>query len=213
MSSYLVCKVSNAFQVHRLVEEMGSICCRYREELDCTADFSTDPTDKIFKSDRFCAAINENTTDVVQGKKTYIDKEREWGIEIISRQVTAINREDMKKCLTRWEEELRLNSSDYDDFNELTQVAENNPDWPKHLKDRDRNTWESMQRNNGRTNWLYFNVRRINTDSDTPMFDLAICHLISTYAGIPLNVLIGGLIEKGLLCKDGRMKFQQESDT
>ena len=104
------------------------------------------------------------------------------------------------ETLTKWIIELRLNPSDYDDLQELFEIAKTNH-WPQHLLDSD-SLWETMQSNSALTNWLYFYVSRIDADSDAQRFNAAICHLITEEPGISRNVLIGGLCKKGFLLKD-----------
>ena len=163
------------------------------------AEVSANPTDKIFKSRTLSAPIKENKEEVDKGYAKF--SENETNFEVISQQATGISREVMKENLTRWINELKLNSSKYDDLNDLLNVAEGNY-WPQHLQED--MLWETTQPNKAQTNWLYFYVNRSDiTDSDTQKFDLAICHLITHEVGISRNVLIGGLIKKGLLLKDG----------
>ena len=76
---------------------MGNSCCLYSEELYGIKEVSTALTDKMFKSEKISSAIKDSGEEVTQGKKDYIDNKTKWGIEIISRQATAISREDMKK--------------------------------------------------------------------------------------------------------------------
>ncbi len=163
------------------------------------AEVSANPTDKIFKSRILSAAIKENKEEVNEGYKKFSENETKF--EVIPQQATGISREVMKENLTRWINELQLNSSEYGVLNDLLNVAEGNY-WPQHLQED--MLWEKAQPNKAQTNWLYFYVNRSDiTDSDTQTFDLAICHLITREVPIFQNDLIGALIKKGLLLKDG----------
>ena len=163
------------------------------------AEVSANPTDKIFKSRTLSVPIKENKKEVNKGYKKFSENETKF--EVISQQATGISREVMKENLTRWINELQLNSSEYGVLNDLLNVAETNY-WPQELQ-KDM-LWEKAQCTKAQTNWLYFYVNRSDiTDSDTQKFDLAICHLITHEVGISQNDLIGALIKKGLLLKDG----------
>ena len=145
---------------------------------------STKTEDRIFKSKRLSAPIKENKTDVKRGFDNF--SKNEANMELLSRQATAVSREDMMETLTEWKKELELDrNSDYNDLKELFEVAETNH-WPQHLLDLDSNLWETTctQRNSASTNWLYFYISRTDADSDMQKFDIAICHLITAEIGI-----------------------------
>jgi hypothetical protein len=158
---------------------------------------SRESEDRKFKSKVLSASRRNNKRGVKRGYDKF--SENETDMELLSRQVTAVSRNDMMETLTQWKKELRLDPSDYVELTELFDVAENDH-WPKHrLGDP---LWETMESNNAMTNWLYFYVSRTDANSDARKFNVAICHLITNEPSISRYVLIGGLLKKNLLLMD-----------
>ena len=160
---------------------------------------STNTLNTPFMSDMLSAAIKDS-----EAKKEVEDKYSDFlkeqnEMEIHSRQGTSISREIATKTLIKWETELNVKLDHYSYLKKLHEVLDNPQDWSKHVGEA-KLVWEKMQRNNAKTNWLYFYVKR--TESDVNKFDMAICHLITNKIGVYSDVLIGGLCKEDLLHGD-----------
>lgn len=154
------------------------------------------PEGRIFKSNMLSAA---NRTEVNMEFNEF--SKNEANMELLPRQAIAISRNVMIKTLTEWENELRLDQSEYSDFRDLFRVAREDY-WPNHVLDIGRDSpWETMQDNNDGSKWLYIYVSRTGAGSDRK-FNVAICHLITNKSNTSRNVLIGGLRERYLLEED-----------
>ena len=179
---------------------MGSLLSKSDHDKDVNLNIKSVSTseDMIFQSGWLSDAIKDNKTDVKKGIDKF-SKNDGINMELLSRQATAVSRNDMKEILIKWKKDLKLDqSSDCNDLEKLYDVAECDY-WPEYLSGPDSpDPWESKQQPTGMTNWLYFYVSRM----DAQRFNIAICHLITREPNILRNVLIGGLCEKGFLLKD-----------
>lgn len=154
-----------------------------------------------FMSDKFSAAIKDSKAkEEVEREYSDFLKEQNVLMEIHSGQRTSISREIATKILTEWETKLKLELNHYSYLEKLHKVLDNPQDWSKHVTVGEDKLWEKMQHNDAKTNWLYFYVKR--TESDVNKFDVAICHLITDKIGVSPNVLIADLCEKDLLRRD-----------
>lgn len=152
--------------------------------------------ERLFPSKKATAAVTSDAKSVYESKQQFHELSQEGKVKLYKQQITHMDRETLKKVVTRIERDWKGNTS-VTEFRSFKMLVESATEGWKFTV----NNVEELEMSSDGMVFLYFKI--VLEDDNT--YNLAICHLHATVRATR-NLVIGGMMAEGLLARDEEKK-------